>query len=427
MGEGNTGSSGSTSSPPPSPPCTTEAMASDPRLGLELRLCAGKAGLSRPIRHPRVQKSGLALAGHYHGVVPTRVQVLGETELSYLDAIGGEARSMAARGFFSLGLSCVLLTRQGEPSRGLVQAAEATSTPLFVSEARSSRTINAIHAVLDEKLAPHDQLHGVLVDVFGVGLLLLGKSGIGKSECALELVLRGHRLIADDVVRCDWRPPGMVFGAPADLLRHHIEVRGLGVLNIKDLFGVTSVRERKRIDVVVRLVEWSDSEEYDRLGIEERHYTILATPIRMLTVPVRPGRDMGSILEIAARNELLRRAGKNTAQEFLARLEGRLVPDASAELTSNNRLPGVSAATESGSDVELDDLTASPSVAVPVPPELRSLERRYGPTAALPLGPVRRPTPRPETSGERDTSANESSAWIPAVRPRRDDESGGSS
>ena len=205
-----------------------------------------------------MQKSGLALAGHYHGVVPTRVQVLGETELSYLDAIGGEARSMAARGFFSLGLSCVLLTRQGEPSRSLLQAAEATSTPLFVSEARSSRTINAIHAVLDEKLAPHDQLHGVLVDVFGVGLLLLGKSGIGKSECALELVLRGHRLIADDVVRCDWRPPGMVFGAPADLLRHHIEVRGLGVLNIKDLFGVTSVRERKRIDVVVRLVEWSD-------------------------------------------------------------------------------------------------------------------------------------------------------------------------
>jgi HPr kinase/phosphorylase len=404
-------------------------MASDPRLGLELRLCAGKAGLSRPIRHPRVQKSGLALAGHYHGVVPTRVQVLGETELSYLDAIGGEARSLAARGFFSLGLSCVLLTRQGEPSRSLMQAAEATSTPLFVSEARSSRTINAIHSVLDEKLAPHDQLHGVLVDVFGVGLLLLGKSGIGKSECALELVLRGHRLIADDVVRCDWRPPGMVFGAPADLLRHHIEVRGLGVLNIKDLFGVTSVRERKRIDVVVRLVEWSDSEEYDRLGIEERHYTILATPIRMLTVPVRPGRDMGSILEIAARNELLRRAGKNTAQEFLSRLEGRLVTDASADFTSNDRLPGVIAATESGSDVELDDLTASPAVAVPVPPELRSLERRYGsaPTAALSPGLPRRPTPRPETSGERDTSANESSAWIPAVRPRRDDESGGSS
>ena len=425
---GTSGNVGTSGTPPLSLPCTTEAMASDPRLGLELRLCAGKAGLARPIRHPRVQKSGLALAGHYHGVVPTRVQVLGETELSYLDAIGGEARSLAARGFFSLGLSCVLLTRQGEPSRGLVQAAEATATPLFVSEARSSRTINAIHAVLDEKLAPHDQLHGVLVDVFGVGLLLLGKSGIGKSECALELVLRGHRLIADDVVRCDWRPPGMVFGAPADLLRHHIEVRGLGVLNIKDLFGVTSVRERKRIDVVVRLVEWSDSEEYDRLGIEERHYTILATPIRMLTVPVRPGRDMGSILEIAARNELLRRAGKNTAQEFLARLEGRLVPENGDDAyPGNSRLPGAgtSPATESGSDVELDDLTASPSSAVPVPAELRALERRYGPPGVASVSP-RRPTPRPETSGERDTSANESSAWIPAVRPRRDDDGGSS-
>jgi HPr kinase/phosphorylase len=416
------GASGTTSSPPPSPPCTTEAMASDARLGLELRLCAGKAGLTRPIRHPRVQKSGLALAGHYHGVVPTRVQVLGETELSYLDAIGGEARSMAARGFFSLGLSCVLLTRQGDPSRSLMQAAEATSTPLFVSEARSSRTINAIHAVLDEKLAPHDQLHGVLVDVFGVGLLLLGKSGIGKSECALELVLRGHRLVADDVVRCDWRPPGMVFGAPADLLRHHIEVRGLGVLNIKDLFGVTSVRERKRIDVVVRLVEWSPDEEYDRLGIEERHYTILATPIRMLTVPVRPGRDMGSILEIAARNELLRRAGKNTAQEFLARLEGRLVTDSTeaphVHLSGSQIVPP----TESGSDVELDDLTLSPAPAIPGRgDELRALERRF----AGSFTPAHRPTPRPETSGERDTSANESSAWIPAVRPRRDAGSSG--
>jgi HPr kinase/phosphorylase len=337
-----------------------------------------------------VQKGGLALAGHFYGVVPSRVQVLGETELSYLDALGGEARSVSARGFFSLGLSVVVVTRNAEPSRALVQAAEATGTPLLVSDARTSRTINSLHAVLDERLAPQTQLHGVLVDVFGVGLLLLGKSGIGKSECALELVLRGHRLVADDVVRCDWRPPGMVFGAPADLLRHHIEVRGLGVLNIQDLFGVTSIRERKRIDVVVRLEEWNDKTEYDRLGIEDKWHTILGTPIRLLVVPVRPGRDMGTILEIAARNELLRRAGKTSAKEFLARIEGGIV---------------------------------QPEVVVPEAPESVAVMTQSVPAEG---SSQRVAIPRPPRSswttlGEHGAS-NESSAWIPAVRPTKEDE-----
>src|SRR5579872_6023818 len=225
------------------PNLTVRDLAGDPRLSVELRRIAGEAGLERPLRHPRVQKNGLALVGHYQGVVPTRVQVVGETELSYLDSLSNEARSVSARGFFSLGLSCVVITGAKEPPRAFVSAAEATSTPLFVSDARSSRTINALHAVLDDRLAPQDRLHGVLVDVFGVGILLLGKSGIGKSECALELVRRGHGLVADDVVRCDWRPPGEVYGQPAELLRHHVEVRGLGVLNLRELFGVTAVRE----------------------------------------------------------------------------------------------------------------------------------------------------------------------------------------
>ena len=304
---------------------TAGDLGSDERLGVKLKRVAGEAGLSRPLRHPRVQKSGLALAGHYYGVVPTRVQVLGGTELSYLDKLDPQQRSDAARAFFALGLSCVVLTRD-EPPKALVSAAEASGTPLFVSDNRSSRTINALHSLLDERLAPQTKLHGVLVDVFGIGLLLIGKSGIGKSECALELVLRGHRLVADDIVRCDWRPPGMVFGAPEDLLKHHIEIRGLGVLNIPAMFGVTSINERKRIDLVVRLVDWKDGEPFDRLGVDDRYHHILGTPLRELVVPVRPGRDMGTILEIAARNELLRRAGHHGAREFMARLEGDLLP-----------------------------------------------------------------------------------------------------
>jgi HPr kinase/phosphorylase len=372
----------------------------DSRLVIRLKRLAGEGGLGRPIRHPRVQKSGLALAGHYYGVVPTRVQVLGETELSYLETLTSEQRGESARGFFSLGLSCVVVTRRNECPRAIVQAAEATATPLFMSDARSSRSINALHALLDEKLAPSTSLHGVLVDVFGIGLLLLGKSGIGKSECAVELVLRGHRLVADDVVRCEWRPPGMVFGSPADMLRHHVEVRGLGLLNIKDLFGVTAVRERKRIDMIVRLDEWDEKKEYDRLGVDDEHYPILGTPIRLVTVPVRPGRDMGAMLEMAARNELLRRAGKHSARELLARLEENV--GIAQELAIEDQPESVVSAPVSGN-------TSSSRMPFPAPNSSVAVGGISDSDRAIPAA---------------RSSSNESSAWIPVYRPT-DDKGGG--
>jgi HPr kinase/phosphorylase len=359
------------------PELTVRQLLEAPDLGITLRRVAGDEGLERPLRHPRVQKNGLALAGHKHGVVPTRVQVLGETELSYLDSLSHDARSVAARGFFAMGLSCVVITGAHDPPRALVSAAEATSTPLFVTDARSSRAINALHAVLDDRLAPHARLHGVLVEVFGIGILLVGKSGIGKSECALELVRRGHGLVADDIVVCDWHPPGEVFGQPAELLKHHIEIRGLGVLDLRELFGITAVRDRKRIDLVVQLCEWSEEEEFDRLGVEERFYAILGTPIRELRVPVRPGRDMGSIIEMAARNELLRRDGRLTAHEFLERIESHL-----------ESRPGEE------SPLQPRDALAGESIAAKAPPATPSWS-----------------TLMPQASG------NESSAWIPAVRP----------
>jgi HPr kinase/phosphorylase len=378
MPEETRGRSGGEREGDQAPTLTVRELAADPQLSIDMRRVAGEAGLDRPLRHPRVQKNGLALAGHFQGVVPTRVQVLGETELSYLDSLSNDARSVASRGFFSLGLSCVVVTGGREAPRAFVTSAEATSTPLFITDARSSRTINALHAVLDDRLAPSAQMHGVLIDVFGVGILLLGKSGIGKSECALELVMRGHRLVADDVVRCDWRPPGMVFGQPAELLRHHIEIRGLGVLDLRELFGITAVRERKRIDLVVRLCEWNDKEEFDRLGVEERYHSILGTPIRELRVPVRPGRDMGSIIEMAARNELLRRDGRHTANEFLERIESNLVTR-----------PAIEREPES---------LAAPTVASPSDPGKGASWSTLMPSA----------------------SGTESSAWIPAMRPPKE-------
>jgi HPr kinase/phosphorylase len=308
------------------PTLLTKNLLSEPGLELALALLAGQGGLDRSIQHTRIQKSGLALTGHFHGIVATRIQILGQTEQSFLDSLPSSARIASMNGFFGLGLSCVVLTGNlGVGSRDIVAVAERTNTPLFHSAERSSITITRLHGLLDERLAPRQRLHGVLIDVFGVGLLLMGPSGVGKSECALDLVMRGHRLVADDVVECDFRPPGMIFGQPAKLLRHHLEVRGLGILNIKDLFGVTAIRERKRIDVVVRLVEEpSRALEADRLGLEERFHDILAVSIPELVVPVRPGRDMASILEVAARNELLKNAGHHAARELFGVIEKQI-------------------------------------------------------------------------------------------------------
>ena len=305
-------------------PLTTRKLLEDPSLHLKVRVVAGAAGLDREISHPRIQKSGLAMVGHLHGIVPTRIQILGETEMSYADSLSEAEQFNAARHLFSSGLACVFVTRGVDPPRPFCEQAEQTSTPLVVCEERSSSAITAIHTLLDERLAPRTRIHGVLVDAFEVGVLLLGRSGIGKSECAMDLVVRGHRLVADDVIECDYRPPGMVFGEPAGLLRHHIEVRGLGILNIKDLFGVTAVRERKRLDLVVQLELWRDNGTYDRIGLDNRYCEILGVPIREVRLPVRPGRNTSSIIEIAARIELLRQGGHYPGRDFIDRIGGQL-------------------------------------------------------------------------------------------------------
>ena len=300
---------------------TVRELLDDPGLELNVRLVAGSGGLHRHIKHTRIQKSGLALVGHTHGIVPTRLQILGETELSYVESLSPENQEAAANHLFSLPLACVLVTRGVDPPRPFIEAAERSDTPLVVCAERSSSAILAIHTLLDERMAPRSRIHGVLVDVFEVGVLLLGQSGIGKSECALELVMRGHRLVADDAIECDYRPPGMIFGQPAALLRHYIEVRGLGILNIKDLFGVTAIRERKRIDLIVNLEVFEEERVYDRIGVDDHFRELFGVPIREVCLPVRPGRNMSSIVEIAARNELLRQAGHHPAREFVERID----------------------------------------------------------------------------------------------------------
>lgn len=324
---------------PPDAPrgVTVERLCADPALGFPVKILAGAAGLSRRILNARVQKSGLALVGHFHGLESWRLQILGATETSFLSSLTPAERAKACRGFAGLRPCGVVLTRGVRPSPELVEACEASETPLLGSPLKSSTTINLLHALLDDRLAPRTRLHGVLVSIYGLGVLIMGRSGIGKSECALDLVMRGHRLVADDVVDCSVRPYGSsidparraVVGEPAELLEHHIEIRGLGILNLKDLFGVTSVTARMPIDLVVRMSDAVDAAghpvEYDRLGLEERHHRILGVDIPEVTIPVKPGRDVGGIVQIAARNELLKRAGHHGARDFQERLERKLL------------------------------------------------------------------------------------------------------
>jgi HPr kinase/phosphorylase len=303
---------------------SVRAVLEHPELRDQLVLLAGAGGLDRRIDHPRVQKSGLVLVGHVQGVVATRVQVLGETEMSFLESLDPATRRLRIAFLCELGLSMLVVTRGVTPMAELRSHADRTGTPLTGSPARSSTTINLLHTVLDRMLAPRARLHGVLVEVFGVGTLLIGPSGIGKSECALFLVERGHRLVADDMVELTRLPSSLVLGSPAPLLRHHLEIRGVGILNIRDLFGATAVRDEAHIDLVVELCPWREDEVYERLGLDDMTMELLGTKVSRLRIPVRPGRDMGVLLEMAARNHLLKREGVHGARRFAERLEREL-------------------------------------------------------------------------------------------------------
>jgi HPr kinase/phosphorylase len=294
---------------------------------LQLELVAGKAGLGRRISAPRIQKPGLALTGYTAYVHPERLQILGLTEISFLGTLTAEELRTAVDRLASLEPACVVVTRGLEPPPALIEAGDRYRVPILRTALLSSVFINRVVRYLEDHLAPQTSLHGVLMDVLGVGILLLGKSGIGKSEAALDLVLKGHRLVADDIVDIRRRPPNTVFGSGSEIIKHHMEIRGLGIINVKDLFGISAVRDTKKIELVIELVDWNEEEEYDRLGVEELSYRILEVDIPMLRIPVRPGRNMTAIIEVAARNQLLKFQGHYSAREFQERLN-RAIADA---------------------------------------------------------------------------------------------------
>ena len=289
----------------------------------DIRLLAGAAGLGRHITRVSLQKTGLALTGQPQYLEDGRVLLFGRSEVQYLAALPDQERRSRLRDVLGGGLPCIVITAGLVPDPVLIELADSRGVPVLGTDVLTSETLVALTGVLEEGLAPTVTLHGVLVDILGLGVLLRGESGIGKSECALDLVVRGHRLVADDAVEITRRGPVLVGQSPA-LTRHHMEVRGLGIMNVQDLFGVASTRQRMQVEFIVCLVRWDSQTEYERLGLEEATEPLLGLPVPVVTLPVGPGRNIGILVEVAARRHLLLSRGISAAQQLAARLDAQL-------------------------------------------------------------------------------------------------------
>jgi HPr kinase/phosphorylase len=317
-------------------------------IGLDLDLLAGAAGLERRITLPYVQKTGLALSGFDEYLRTGRVLIFGESEIRFLERMPPDNRAHTLRRLFTRDFPCVMITMGLDGPSELAAESERAGVPLLRTALTTPVAIARLTTILEDQLAPRELRHGVLMDLLGLGVFLTGESGIGKSECALDLVVRGHRLVADDTVEVRCRGEAVLIGTCPELTRHHVEIRGLGLINVTDLVGVSATRSSKRVELVVHLERWEPGREYDRLGLDPTTTEILGVSIPMVTMPVAPGRNVAMLVEVAARNQLLRARGRHAAQLLAARLERRLERLADREID-----PGLSS---EPSDVEVDDL-----------------------------------------------------------------------
>jgi HPr kinase/phosphorylase len=303
----------------------------EPSAGLGLSLVAGGAGLDHGVTLSRVQRPGLALTGYTDYIRYGRVQILGASEIGYLRKLAGRRRGSVLRRLASCRISCFVVTKGLEPPAELVAEAEARGVPILVTASESTPFIKALSAFLEERLALRLHLHSVLMDVFGLGVLIVGESGIGKSECALDLIDRGHRLVADDVVEIR-RIGDVLIGRSPDLTRYHMELRGLGLINIKDLYGVSSIRTSQRVELVISLERWEAGREYDRLGLQAEKFLVLDQEVPLIRMPVAPGRNLAILVEVAARNQLLKERGYDAARSFVERVDEMIERGASDAL-----------------------------------------------------------------------------------------------
>jgi HPr kinase/phosphorylase len=294
---------------------------------LRLRLVTkDEKPLERQIRDSEISSPGLALAGYTERFARGRIQVLGETEVSYLSSLDAHARRKAVELLLSFDSPLVIATKDLELPPVLLELAEEKGVPIVVSQLGTAEFYRRINPFLNERFAPQTHIHGSLADVYGVGLLFVGRSGIGKSECVLDLVERGHRLVADDVVRITRKGHDLLIGMGLELARHHMEIRGIGIVDVRALFGIRAIRQQKRIEVMVQLVDWTRHEAYDRTGLDLDSTEILDVPIRRVTVPLNPGKNITVISEVVAMTHLLQYSGVDSAAAFNQRLKDAMAP-----------------------------------------------------------------------------------------------------
>jgi HPr kinase/phosphorylase len=294
-------------------------------LQLTVRTSSEQA-LEREILKGEISSPGLALAGFTERFARGRIQVLGETEVAYLHSLDEERCRTVVETVLSFESPVMIITKTQEPPAVLLAAAERVEVPVLVSGLSTAEFYRRINPFLNEYFAPKTHVHGSLADVYGVGLLFIGRSGIGKSECVLDLVERGHRLVADDVVRITRQGHDVLIGRGLELAGHHMEIRGIGIIDVRALFGIRAIRQQKRLEVVVQLVDWREQEMYDRTGLDAEHTEILGVPVRRVTVPLNPGKNITVISEVVAMNHLLRYSGIDSAAAFNQRLKDAMAP-----------------------------------------------------------------------------------------------------
>ena len=300
-----------------------ELLTDDAAEPLNLVLLSGADGLQNIINRSRIQMPGLALAGFLEYIRSGSVQVLGKSEIDFLSEKPAPERSRIVSQLCRQDCSCFILTSDLQPPAELIEETDRHRVPLLKTNLPSTVAVDKLTIYLEDRLAPTMVIHGVLLDIYAMGVLLLGDSGVGKSESALDLVVRGHRLVSDDVVELK-RRGDLIIGTGPELTRFHMELRGLGIINVKDLFGVSSVREKMSIEYVIHLDTWKAGKRYDRLGIEDNSYELLGVKLPFVEMPVGPGRNLSVLIEVAARNHLLKLKGYHPARELARRLGQRL-------------------------------------------------------------------------------------------------------
>ncbi len=290
-----------------------------------LQLVSGEEGIGRYITTSDISRPGLEMAGYFTHYPANRVQLLGKTELSFFEMLPQEEKKSRMMQLCSEQTPVIIISRGMEVPQELIDASNENHVPVLVTPLTTTRFSSRLTNFLEGKLAPTTAMHGVLVDVYGIGVLIMGKSGVGKSETALELVKKGHRLVADDSVEIRQEGENMLIGSPPPLLEHLLEIRGIGIIDIMTLFGASAVRRFKRITLIVELENWDPDKFYDRLGLDEEKMKIIDTEVTKLTIPVQPGRNVSVIIEVAAMNYRLKKMGVNAAEEFARRLDDMLV------------------------------------------------------------------------------------------------------